>query len=218
MSSRSLALALSFSLAACGSGSGASSSHGAKNAKNAGDDPKVEQRTIVEKTPGGGTRTRVITTTTRTEEVPSPPVRPADPYPGDPLVRYNVELLNGYRQKAGAPPLAYDAKMSGFALDGSKRLSSDHKPHAHFAANGRGSPVFGPRIAENQGDPNGVPALDPDPTTSGKKAIALLLKIMIDEGPGGGHHDNMLNPKYRRVGIGLHYASGKLYLTNDFSD
>jgi hypothetical protein len=150
--------------------------------------------------------------------VPSPPARPADPYPGDPLVRYNVELLNGYRQKAGAPPLAYDAKMSGFAMDGSKRLSSDHKPHAHFAANGQGSPVFGPRIAENQGDPSGVPPLDPDATTSGKKAIALLLKIMIDEGPGGGHHDNMLNPKYRRVGIGLHYAAGKLYLTNDFSD
>jgi hypothetical protein len=95
---------------------------------------------------------------------------------------------------------------------------ADHKPHAHFAANAQGSPVFGPRIAENQGDPSGVPPMDRDATTSGKKAIALLLKIMIDEGPGGGHHDNMLNPKYRRVGIGLHYAGGKLYLTNDFSD
>jgi uncharacterized protein YkwD len=215
MSSRAIALTASFVwLAACGSSP--SSSHGSKGASD--DGAKVEQRTIVEKTPGGGTRTRVITTTTRVEEVPSPAARPADPYPGDPLVRYNVELLNGYRQKAGAPPLAYDAKISGFALDGSKRLASDHKPHAHFAASAQGSPVFGPRIAENQGDPSGVPALDADATTSGKKAIALLLKIMIDEGPGGGHHDNMLNPKYRRVGIGLHYAAGKLYLTNDFSD
>ncbi len=185
MPPRAIALALTLSLAACGSSSGAPSPRGATS--GAADDPKVEQRTIVEKTPGGGTRTRVITTTTRVEEVPSPAARPADPYPGDPL-------------------------------DGSKRLSSDHKPHAHFAANAQGSPVFGPRIAENQGDPQGVPALDPDPSTSGKKAIALLLKLMIDEGPGGGHHDNMLNPKYRRVGVGLHYASGKLYLTNDFSD
>jgi uncharacterized protein YkwD len=40
---------------------------------------------------------------------------------------------------------------------------------------------------------------------------------MIDEGPGGGHHDNMLNPKFRRVGIGLVIDGNELYLTNDFS-
>lgn len=183
------------------------------------DGKRVEKRTIVEKTPNG-TRTVTITTTTTTERVAPkpPPARPADPYPADPRVRYNVELLASYRKRAGLPPLLYDAKISAFALEGSKRLAHDHVPHAHFRASGERHPAFGTRSAENQGDPNGVPALDPDPKVSGKKQIALMMKMMFDEGPGGGHHDNMMNPKYRRVGIGLHEAGGKLYLTNDFSD
>jgi len=41
---------------------------------------------------------------------------------------------------------------------------------------------------------------------------------MWAEGPGGGHYDNMMNPRYRRVGIGLYQAAGRFYLTNDFSD
>ncbi len=62
------------------------------------------------------------------------------------------------------------------------------------------------------------PALASDRVTSGKQQIATMLKLMFDEGPGGGHHDNMLNPKYRRVGIGVYEPGGTLFLTNDFSD
>ena len=183
-----------------------------------GDDKNVETTTIVEKVPGG-TRTTTITKTTKVVEAPSPPPRPADPYPSDPLVRYNVELLNSYRSRAGVAPLLYDARISAFALAGSNELAKDHTPHAHFASHADSLPAgFGSRSAENQGDPAGVPTLDPDPVANGKKQIALLLKIMMDEGPGGGHHDNVLNPSYRRVGVGLFYAGGRLYLTNDFSD
>lgn len=178
---------------------------------------RVERRTVVEKTPTG-TRTTVITTTTRTVEPTPPPARPADAYPAEALVKYNVDLVNGYRSRAGVPPLLYDAKVSAFAHQGSQRLASDHVPHAHFAANARGAPGFGTRSAENQGDPSGVPPMDADPTTSGQKQIGIMMKLMMDEGPGGGHHDNMLNPRYRRIGIGLFTAGGKLYLTNDFSD
>jgi hypothetical protein len=178
----------------------------------------VQKRTVVEKTPNG-TRTTVITTTTRTVEAPPPPARPADPMPGDALVRHNVEQLNAYRARAGIAPLLYDARISAFALAGSRQLEGDHRPHAHFAARAEGAPGFGSRSAENQGDPNGVPPLDADRTRSGRKQIDLMLKMMFDEGPGGGHHDNMLNSRYRRVGIGLHTtAAGALYLTNDFSD
>ncbi len=179
---------------------------------------RVERRTVVERTPSG-TRTTVITTTTRSVEAPPPPARPADPMPGDPLVRYNVEQLNAYRARSGAAPLLYDARISAFALAGSRQLEGDHHPHAHFAAHAQGAPGFGSRSAENQGDPNGVPPLDADRVKSGKKQIDLMLKMMFDEGPGGGHHDNMLNARYRRIGIGLHTtAGGMLYLTNDFSD
>jgi uncharacterized protein YkwD len=180
-----------------------------------GDGRHTSRRTVVERTPNG-TRTTVITT--RTVEAPPPPPRPADPMPADALVRHNVDRLNHYRARAGVAPLLYDAKISAFAHAGSRQLSEDHTPHAHFAAHAQGAPGFGSRSAENQGDPNGVPPLDADRVASGKKQIDVMLKMMIDEGPGGGHHDNMLNPRYRRIGIGLYYVGGALYLTNDFSD
>ncbi|GAC1353193.1 MAG: hypothetical protein NVSMB1_24080 [Polyangiales bacterium] len=151
-------------------------------------------------------------------EPPKPIARPADRYPSDPLVSYNVERINQYRKSAGAPPLLYDARISSFALEGSKQLAVDHKPHAHFAAKAKSADAFASRSAENQGDWNGVPALDSDPVVSGKKQIDWMLKIMFDEGPGGGHYENMLNPMYARVGIGLFTVAGKLYMTNDFSD
>ncbi len=197
-------------LAACGG------AHGASSPSHSGDDGDVRREVIVEKTPYG-TKTTVITHTTRTVDAPPPPPRPADPYP-DATSKYNVERINAFRKHAGAPPLLYDARISGYALEGSKRLSRDHQPHAHFqATDGRG-PGLGTKTAENQGDPDGVPAMDADPTVNLDKQIDALLKLMMDEGPGGGHHDNMLNPAFRRVGVGLHTAGGRLYLTNDFSN
>src|SRR5438445_678672 len=94
--------------------------------------------------------------------------------------------------------------------DPESALRSRMPPHAHFAAKGEGSSVFGSIRAENQGDPRGVGALDPNPLASGKKQIALMMKLMFDEGPGGGHYENMVNRKFRRVGIAVYYTSGKL--------
>ncbi len=181
-------------------------------------DEKVEERVVVERRPDGSVKRTIIRTTRRTVPAPPPPPRPADPYPADPLVKYNVEQVNAYRARKKLPPLLYDAKISAFARRASERLARDHVPHAHFAANAKGAPGFGSKAAENQGDPNGVPRLDPDPLKNGKKQIDLMLKLMWEEGPGGGHYDNMMNPAFRRIGVGLVYSGGKLYLTNDFSD
>jgi len=210
---RVLVLSSALVLVACGArNKGASSSH-----EEASSDGKVEKKTV--KNPDGSIT--VITTTTKWVEAPDPPDRPADPYPSDPLVKYNVDQLNKYRANAGVPPLKYDAKISGYALDGSKQLSVDHTAHAHFLATSKDQMghVLGTKTAENQGDWNGVPELVAgDKIANGKKQIDVMLKMMFDEGPGGGHHDNMLNPKMKRVGIALYYSGGKLYLTNDFSN
>ena len=203
----------------CGGADG--ESHGSRTVAQESSGPSCangsDVQTIkhVEKTRHG---TRTVIETKCTVEAAPPPARPADPFPDDPAVKYNVELLNQYRSRAGVAPLVYDAKISKFALAGSKELARDHEPHAHFKSSSDGAPGFGTHTAENQGDPNGAPAMDTDAGASAKKQIALLLKLMMDEGPGGGHHDNILNPKYRRVGVGLFDSGGKLYLTNDFSD
>lgn len=178
----------------------------------------VDRKVIVERMPDGSIRKTTVTTTKREVEAPPPPARPADAYPSDARVRYNVERINAYRANRGLAPLLYDAKISAFARQGSDRLSRDHVPHANFAENAKGAPGFGSRSAENQGDPGGVPAMDANAAASGKKQIDIMLKLMMDEGPGGGHYDNMMNPRFRRVGIGLVDEGGRMYMTNDFSD
>lgn len=209
-----LFFALCLCLCACGGGGGG----GTRSAGHPSASGDVEERVVVERMPDGSIKKTTIRTTKTVVEAPPPPPRPADAFPADPRVRHNVEQINAYRSRKGLVPLLYDAKISAFALRGSERLARDHVPHANFAEHGQGAPGFGSRSAENQGDPNGVPAMDPDPVKSGKKQIDVMLKLMMDEGPGGGHYDNMMNPRFRRVGIGLADVGGKLYMTNDFSD
>jgi uncharacterized protein YkwD len=215
-----LGLAVFFGAFGCGAPArGGETANGGGGGAGAGPDGEVvEERVVIQKMPDGSIKKTTIRTTKRVVEAPPPPPRPADPWPSDPLVKYNVDRINAYRAKAGLPALLYDAKISRFARAGSSRLASDHAPHANFREHAQGAPGFGSRSAENQGDPNGVPPMAPEPSTNGRKQIDVMMKLMMDEGPGGGHHDNMMNPRFRRVGVGLVYAGGKLYLTNDFSD
>jgi hypothetical protein len=181
-------------------------------------DDEVSQKTIIERLPDGSIRKTIVTTTRTRVGAPAPPPRPADPWPSDPLVKYNVEQLSAYRAQKGLAPLLYDAKISAFARAGSDELADDHEPHAHFRAHVDGAPGFGSVSAENQGDPSGVGPMDPDSAKNGKKQVDVMLRLMMDEGPGGGHYENIVNPRFRRIGVGLVYSRGRLYLTNDFSD
>ena len=127
-------------------------------------------------------------------------------------IQHNLNQLNAYRAKAGAQALQLDPKLNQFAQKGSLELKQNHQPHGHFQRVDVFESGFSGGAAENQGDPNGWPI------RGGLNAtIDAILQAMINEGPGGGHHDNMLNPKFRRVGIGLVVDGDKLYLTNDFS-
>jgi hypothetical protein len=215
MSTRLLFVIGSCVLLACG---GATARPGENGGAPSTSGDQVEERVVTERQPDGSIKKTTIRTTRRVVPAAPPPARPADPYPGDPLVKYNVERVNAYRAQKGLAPLLYDAKISAFARRGSEQLSRDHTPHAHFAANAQGAPVFGSKAAENQGDPGGVPTLDGDAARNGHKQIDIMLRMMMDEGPGGGHYDNMMNARFRRIGVGLVYAGGKLYMTNDFSD
>jgi uncharacterized protein YkwD len=207
-------------LAACG-GKKEAASPSTTSGGSDGTTTTTETR-VVEK--DGKKYVETITHTKKVVQPESPPDRAADPYPSDPLVKYNVDAINAYRKKHGAPMLKYDAKISVFATAASKQLSQDHKAHNYFNAHVKDAlgntakTGFGSRGAENQGDWDGVPRMDKDNLVNGKKQIDVMMKLMYDEGPGGGHYENMINPKFKRVGIGLLYVGDKLYLTNDFSD
>jgi len=199
-SAAGLALALAFALVGCRPRDGGAVS-----------------QVVYERMPDGSVRKTTITRRTVPAPAPAPPPRPADAYPADPLIRYNVDRVNAYRAQGGLPPLRYDARISAFAIAGSQRLARDHVPHANFADNVQ-SQHFGSHSAENQGDPRGVPTMDADPWRNAQKQVDIMLKLMMDEGPGGGHYDTIMNPKLRRIGVGNVYSGGRFYLTNDFSD
>jgi hypothetical protein len=73
--------------------------------------------------------------------------------------------------------------------------------------------------AENIGVASGAPA----------QAALMLHRIMMSEGPcphkscpgtefeQHGHYLNLLNPSYRRIGIGFLFTGGQLWLTEDFT-
>lgn len=219
-------LLLLAALVGCGGSKGASSPSASSSGDGSDGTTTTTEKRIVEK--DGKKYVETITHTKKTVPAEAAPDRPADPYPADPLVKYNVDAINSYRKKHGAPMLKYDAKISVFATTASKQLSKDHKAHNYFNAHikdqlgsedaKKGKSGFGSRGAENQGDWDGVPRMEKNDLENGKKQIDVMMKLMYDEGPGGGHYENMINPKFKRVGIGLVYAGDKLYLTNDFSD
>jgi uncharacterized protein YkwD len=150
-----------------------------------------------------------------------PPVERPAPAGADRFEQFNLDRINALRKSAGLAPLVLDPQITAFAREGSAQLMRDHVPHGHFAQAGDGiwQRGFKGGIAENQGYWNGWPRAASDPVANEQAQIAQILKSMMDEGPGGGHHDNILSPKAKRLGVGLlEDGEGKLYLTNDFSE
>jgi uncharacterized protein YkwD len=47
-------------------------------------------------------------------------------------------------------------------------------------------------------------------------AIQTLHQGMMNEGPSGGHYQNIMSTAFTTVGIGLYYSGNTLWLTEDF--
>lgn len=102
-----------------------------------------------------------------------------------------VATMNEYRKAAGLAPYARWAEnetctASQAASDGALR-----QPHGAFGKCGENAQTECP----------GWPG---PPGTM----IPKCLKSMMDEGPGGGHHDAIVNPKYTKVSCGFAAAPG----------
>lgn len=147
--------------------------------------------------------------------------RTSSPVNVDRLAQHNLDRINAYRRTAGVAPLALDARLSAFALEGTRELVSSHTFHGHIGRASRADlsrAGFGDAWAENQG---GETRALPDAIAKQEKQekqVDDILEGMMREGPGGGHHDNILAPKMKRLGVGIVvHDDGALDLTNDFS-
>jgi len=151
----------------------------------------------------------------RVRKVPVAPVA----VDADRFARYNLDRINEYRAREGLVPLVLDAKLSAFALEGSRESKAGGPAHGHIAHASKDEferAGFTKGFwAENQGWSSRVA---PDATANEEKQIAGLLQGMMNEGPGGGHHDNILSKGARRLGVGIVMdADGGITLTNDFA-
>ncbi|MCU1282408.1 MAG: hypothetical protein JWM53_5954 [bacterium] len=135
--------------------------------------------------------------------------------PLDAHVQHNLDMLNMYRAQAGVGALVVDDQLSAFSTTASMQLEATGQAHGYFVAQGNSGAIwqqgFCSSAAENQ-----APGWPVNGNLDG--TVDAILKAMMDEGPGGGHHDNILAATSTRVGVALVVdAQQQLWFTNDFS-
>ncbi len=134
---------------------------------------------------------------------------PSEPEMGDDEARnYVLGYVNGVRKLNGVGPLVRDDSLDAFAQAGSDELAADHRPNAHWVEHVR---ELRAASAEVQGSPDGA---RPGPL---QEQIGESLLGFMGEGPGGTHHDTLLMPEWRKLGVGIVTHGGRTYLTVDCS-
>ena len=125
-----------------------------------------------------------------------------------------VTTINKYRAQNGVPALQLDSRLSAFSSRASQALAAGGAPHQFFVDASNAGTLFSQGFcngaAENQAP--GWPVNGDENAT-----IDAVLEAMMGEGPGGGHHDNIVGAGNAIVGVGLVVTNGQLYFTNDFS-
>jgi uncharacterized protein YkwD len=140
----------------------------------------------------------------------SPPSTPAQEMTSADARDYVLGYVNGVRKLNGVPPLERAVALDDFAQAGSEELAQDHRPGKHWTDHAQ---ELGTRSAEVQGAPAGEA-----PGTLQDQLAAVLLQ-MTGEGPGGMHHDVLLRPEWRKLGVGLVQGDDRrTYFTVDFSN
>ncbi len=131
---------------------------------------------------------------------------------GDPVAQSArqvcLDMTNQFRAGAGRPPVVQSAALEAYADEGAAYdFHNPDPPHAHFRNTNGGGIAF----AENQcpqwplsfagGDLNML--------------VAQCMQAFFDEGPGGGHYDNMMG-NYGTLGCGLYQESGMVTIIQDY--
>jgi hypothetical protein len=133
---------------------------------------------------------------------PPPPVAP--PPAADPYARARqlcVDRTNEYRARLRLPPLGRDVASEPCADGESQADHAANHPHGTF---GRCK-----EMAQN--------ACPNYPGRTPEDALAMCLQQMFDEGPGGGHYDNMTSPRYARAWCGFHSGrEGTYWIVQNF--
>jgi uncharacterized protein YkwD len=109
-----------------------------------------------------------------------------------------LQLLNQARRRHGVPLLRLNYKLSSFAWQHSKRMAE------------RNQLFHTPKLYE------AVRAWSPSTWGENVGVAGTLRRVRRLWMQSGGHRDNVLNPRFRRAGIGVVRARGILWVTTIF--
>lgn len=158
------------------------------------EEPTTESPTLSRKQTQGGTA-----------GLPSPSVE--EP-PGlfDPVAEKQlVELINRERTKQGLQPLAVDPRLTQAARKHTELLVA-HKTLSHQFD---GEPPLDDRFSEAN-----LPSDEEGENTALDKNVPSAHKGLMNEPE---HRDNILDPKYNVVGVGVIRSDGHVYVTENFA-
>lgn len=112
-----------------------------------------------------------------------------------------VDRINAYRARVGAAPVARDPGSESCADAESRDDARSNRAHGTFGRCGERAQNACPNY----------------PGRSTEEVLNKCLQQMFDEGPGGGHYDNMTNPKYTKAYCGFEsMAGGRLWTVQNF--
>ena len=145
--------------------------------------------------------------------VPDRPGRPAIAEPARPLplppptpADRCAEIVNQQRLSRGLPALTQSSALEAYAQAAAAHDAAARQAHQYFRATGGG----GLAVAENV-----IPWWPLPPSGSVEDVIRDGASMMWNEGPGGGHYDNLAGP-HTAMGCGVFVADGRVTVVQAF--
>jgi hypothetical protein len=130
---------------------------------------------------------------------------------GDAAHGFCVSETNRYRQTIGKVALVHSPEIEAYADEGAE-IDFHGSPHQHFTSTNGGNGIA---FAENEcpGQLGWTLAAGEDVSA----VVGRCIKAFYDEGPGGGHYENLMGP-YTKVGCGIFAAEGKITIVQDLGN
>jgi hypothetical protein len=133
---------------------------------------------------------------------------PTDPDDLETQLQHCVDVINDHRARHGLAPLSRSRELEDCAMDGARSDAASGMAHDHFSRTGGCGVAF----SENE-----IPGWDLGMSGGVLGVIEDGTQMMMDEGPGGGHYENIVGAN-NSVGCGVHVtASGSVWVVQDFN-
>lgn len=136
-----------------------------------------------------------------------------------------ISMINESRRRGGLGPVSQDSQLAGLARKYADYMAQHKEGYEitvsrspHVDLQGRSPQERANEYGVNRPIAENIGRASRGPFELDIKQLRNLHKSMMDEGPGGGHYETIMNPNARMVGVGVARISGRFYLTEEFSN